>query len=96
MMCFPEQRSSLRGLHSRVSDIQKYLVDVAAGTMRLNHQIIYHLVPKTCGDNEPWTAMVAPFQWEVFLYSFFLATNNQTIYFILVSENMQTMSRDDE
>ena len=38
-----EQLSSLRGLQSRVSDIQKYLVEVAAGTMPLNHQIIYHL-----------------------------------------------------
>ena len=38
-----EQLSSLRGLQSRLSDIQKYLVEVAAGTMPLNHQIIYHL-----------------------------------------------------
>jgi len=38
-----EQLSSLRGLQSRVSDIQKYLVEVAAGTMPVNHQIIYHL-----------------------------------------------------
>ncbi|KAG6806853.1 proteasome regulatory particle subunit, partial [Arthromyces matolae] len=28
-----EQLSSLRGLQSRLSDIQKYLVDIAAGTM---------------------------------------------------------------
>ncbi|KAE9396902.1 Mov34-domain-containing protein [Gymnopus androsaceus JB14] len=38
-----EQLSSLRGLQSRLSDVQKYLVDVAAGTMPVNHQIIYHL-----------------------------------------------------
>ncbi|KDR69312.1 hypothetical protein GALMADRAFT_272150 [Galerina marginata CBS 339.88] len=38
-----EQLASLRGLQSRLSDIQKYLVDVAAGTMPVNHQIIYHL-----------------------------------------------------
>jgi len=38
-----EQLSSLRGLQSRLSDIQKYLVEVAAGTMPVNHQIIYHL-----------------------------------------------------
>ena len=34
-----EQLSSLRGLQSRVSDIQKYLVEVAVGTMPLNHQL---------------------------------------------------------
>jgi hypothetical protein len=34
----------LRGLQSRVSDIQKYLVEVSAGMMPLNHQIIYHLL----------------------------------------------------
>ncbi|TFK60613.1 proteasome regulatory subunit 12 [Pluteus cervinus] len=38
-----EQLSSLRGLQSRLGDIQKYLVDVAAGTMPINHQIVYHL-----------------------------------------------------
>ena len=38
-----EQLSSLRGLASRLSDIQKYLVEVAAGTMPVNHQIVYHL-----------------------------------------------------
>jgi 26S proteasome regulatory subunit N8 len=38
-----EQLSSLRGLQSRLSDIQKYLADVAAGTMPVNHQIVYHL-----------------------------------------------------
>ncbi|PPQ64788.1 hypothetical protein CVT26_002620 [Gymnopilus dilepis] len=38
-----EQLSSLRGLESRLSDVQKYLVEVAAGSMPVNHQIIYHL-----------------------------------------------------
>ncbi|KAG6830496.1 hypothetical protein H0H87_007853 [Tephrocybe sp. NHM501043] len=38
-----EQLASLRGLQSRLSDVQKYLVDVAAGTMPVNHQIVYHL-----------------------------------------------------
>jgi len=38
-----EQLASLRGLQSRLSDIQKYLADVASGTMPVNHQIIYHL-----------------------------------------------------
>ncbi|KAJ3822959.1 maintenance of mitochondrial structure and function-domain-containing protein [Lentinula raphanica] len=38
-----EQLSSLRGLQSRLTDIQKYLADVAAGTMPVNHQIVYHL-----------------------------------------------------
>ncbi|KAJ3874456.1 maintenance of mitochondrial structure and function-domain-containing protein [Lentinula edodes] len=38
-----EQLSSLRGLQSRLSDVQKYLADVAAGTMPVNHQIVYHL-----------------------------------------------------
>ena len=38
-----EQLSSLRGLQSRISDIQKYLADVAAGSMPVNHQIVYHL-----------------------------------------------------
>ncbi|KAK7433856.1 proteasome regulatory particle subunit [Stygiomarasmius scandens] len=38
-----EQLASLRGLQSRLSDVQKYLADVAAGTMPVNHQIVYHL-----------------------------------------------------
>ncbi|KAK0239494.1 maintenance of mitochondrial structure and function-domain-containing protein [Armillaria nabsnona] len=38
-----EQLASLRGLQSRMSDVQKYLVEVAAGKMPVNHQIIYHL-----------------------------------------------------
>lgn len=38
-----EQLSSLRGLQSRLSDIQKYLVEVASGAMPVNHQIVYHL-----------------------------------------------------
>ncbi|KAF9450276.1 Mov34-domain-containing protein [Macrolepiota fuliginosa MF-IS2] len=38
-----EQLASLRGLQSRLSDIQKYLAEVAAGTMPVNHQIVYHL-----------------------------------------------------
>lgn len=38
-----EQLASLRGLQSRLGDIQKYLADVAAGAMPVNHQIIYHL-----------------------------------------------------
>ncbi|KAI0080543.1 Mov34-domain-containing protein [Panus rudis PR-1116 ss-1] len=38
-----EQLASLRGLQSRISDIQKYLADVAAGKMPVNHQIVYHL-----------------------------------------------------
>jgi 26S proteasome regulatory subunit N8 len=38
-----EQLASLRGLQSRLSDIQKYLADVAAGSMPVNHQIVYHL-----------------------------------------------------
>jgi len=38
-----EQLASLRGLQSRLSDIQKYLVDVAAGKMPVNHQIAYYL-----------------------------------------------------
>ncbi|THH02992.1 hypothetical protein EW145_g6621 [Phellinidium pouzarii] len=38
-----EQLASLRGLQSRLSEVQKYLVDVAAGTLPINHQIVYHL-----------------------------------------------------
>jgi len=38
-----EQLASLRGLQSRLADIQKYLVDVAAGRMPVNHQIVYNL-----------------------------------------------------
>ncbi|KAK7029557.1 proteasome regulatory particle subunit [Paramarasmius palmivorus] len=38
-----EQLSSLRGLQSRLSDIQKYLAEVANGSMPVNHQIVYHL-----------------------------------------------------
>ncbi|KAL0954453.1 hypothetical protein HGRIS_003429 [Hohenbuehelia grisea] len=38
-----EQLASLQGLQSRLSDIQKYLVDVASGAMPVNHQIVYYL-----------------------------------------------------
>lgn len=38
-----EQLASLRGLQSRLSDIQKYLADVSTGKMPVNHQIVYHL-----------------------------------------------------
>lgn len=38
-----EQLASLRGLKARVGDIQKYLADIAAGTLPVNHQVIYHL-----------------------------------------------------
>ncbi|KIL67061.1 hypothetical protein M378DRAFT_74368 [Amanita muscaria Koide BX008] len=38
-----EQLASLRGLKSRISEIQKYLADIAAGNMPVNHQVIYHL-----------------------------------------------------
>ncbi|KAI0929107.1 hypothetical protein AcW1_006141 [Taiwanofungus camphoratus] len=38
-----EQLASLRGLQSRLADIQRYLSDVAAGKMPVNHQIVYHL-----------------------------------------------------
>ncbi len=38
-----EQLSSLRGLSARLSDVQRYLVDVSHGTMPVNHQIVYFL-----------------------------------------------------
>ena len=38
-----EQLASLRGLQSRLSDVQSYLVEVSNGKMPLNHQISYHL-----------------------------------------------------
>jgi len=38
-----EQLASLQGLQSRISDIQKYLVEMAAGKVPVNHQIVYHL-----------------------------------------------------
>lgn len=38
-----EQLASLRGLQSRLCDIQAYLTEVATGKMPLNHQISYHL-----------------------------------------------------
>ena len=38
-----EQLASLRGLQARLTDIQKYLVDISTGKMPLNHQIVYHL-----------------------------------------------------
>ena len=38
-----EQLASLQGLQSRLRDIHSYLLDVAAGTLPVNHQIIYHL-----------------------------------------------------
>lgn len=38
-----EQLASLRGLQSRLSEIQHYLVDVASGKLPVNHTIVYHL-----------------------------------------------------
>ncbi|KAM5538096.1 hypothetical protein V8D89_008293 [Ganoderma adspersum] len=38
-----EQLASLRGLQSRLGDVQAYLSEVASGKMPLNHQISYHL-----------------------------------------------------
>ena len=38
-----EQLASLQGLQFRLRDIHSYLFDVAAGTLPVNHQIIYHL-----------------------------------------------------
>lgn len=38
-----EQLASLRGLRSRLADVQGYLAQVAAGKMPVNHQIVYHL-----------------------------------------------------
>lgn len=38
-----EQLASLRGLQSRLGDIQKYLAEVASGSVPVNHQIVYHL-----------------------------------------------------
>lgn len=38
-----EQLASLQGLQSRLSDIHKYLLDIAEGKVLVNHQIIYHL-----------------------------------------------------
>ncbi|TFY57416.1 hypothetical protein EVG20_g8559 [Dentipellis fragilis] len=38
-----EQLASLRGLEERLGDIQRYLADVAAGRMPVNHAIVYHL-----------------------------------------------------
>ncbi|KAI0261396.1 Mov34-domain-containing protein [Gloeopeniophorella convolvens] len=38
-----EQLASLRGLAARLTDIQRYLVDVSRGTMPVNHQIVYFL-----------------------------------------------------
>lgn len=33
----------MQGLQSRLRDVHNYLLDVAAGTLPVNHQIIYHL-----------------------------------------------------
>jgi len=38
-----EQLSSLRGLQSRLSEVRDYLKSVAAGTLPINHQVVYHL-----------------------------------------------------
>jgi 26S proteasome regulatory subunit N8 len=38
-----EQLASLRGLAARISDVQRYLVDVARGTAPVNHQVVYLL-----------------------------------------------------
>lgn len=33
----------MQGLQSRLRDVHNYLLDVAAGTLPVNHQIVYHL-----------------------------------------------------
>ncbi|KAH9484559.1 26S proteasome regulatory subunit rpn-8 [Psilocybe cubensis] len=38
-----EQLASLNGLSARLADIKRYLDDVAAGKMPVNHQIVYNL-----------------------------------------------------
>jgi len=38
-----EQLASLQGLRSRLSDVQKYLLDIADGRSPVNHQVVYHL-----------------------------------------------------
>jgi len=38
-----EQLASLRGLAARLSDVQRYLVDVARGAAPVNHQVVYLL-----------------------------------------------------
>jgi 26S proteasome regulatory subunit N8 len=38
-----DQLSSLRGLSTRLGDIKEYLEQVVAGTLPVNHQIIYNL-----------------------------------------------------
>ncbi|KAH8998227.1 hypothetical protein EDB86DRAFT_2828512 [Lactarius hatsudake] len=38
-----EQLASLRGLAARLSDVQRYLVDVAQGSTPVNHQVVYLL-----------------------------------------------------
>lgn len=38
-----EQLASLQGLQSRLRDVHTYLLDVAGGTLPVNHQIVYHL-----------------------------------------------------
>lgn len=38
-----DQLSSLRGLQSRLNEIKDYLEQVVAGTLPVNHQIIYNL-----------------------------------------------------
>jgi 26S proteasome regulatory subunit N8 len=37
------QLASLRGLQSRLLEIRDYLQKVAAGTLPINHQVVYHL-----------------------------------------------------
>ncbi|KAF8312386.1 Mov34-domain-containing protein [Clavulina sp. PMI_390] len=38
-----EQLSSLRGLQSRLSEVRDYLSNVAAGSLPVNHTVVYHL-----------------------------------------------------
>ncbi|KAF9524944.1 maintenance of mitochondrial structure and function-domain-containing protein [Crepidotus variabilis] len=38
-----EQLASLQGLQSRLSEVQKYLVEMASGKVPVNHQLVYHL-----------------------------------------------------
>ncbi|KHJ85356.1 hypothetical protein OESDEN_14921, partial [Oesophagostomum dentatum] len=38
-----DQLMGLRGLHSQLVDIEKYLQDVAAHRLPINHPVIYHI-----------------------------------------------------
>ena len=72
-----EQLASLRGLQSRLSEIQSYLVEVSSGKLPVNHPIVYHL--------QDVFNLLPDFQDPVLTQSFTTNTNDQLLVVYLSS-----------